>query len=404
MKVNVNQDCFQYPLISIGIIGGGQLGRMMVQKAKKMGFYVTILDPTPDSPAAQVADEQILGDFYDANKLRELVKKSEVTTYDIEHTNTEVLKELVNEVPGNTIYPSPYLLEIIQDKFKQKDTLSRSGIPVPKYEKVEESDGQLLYPDNLRFPCVQKARKGGYDGRGVIVLKDKNDLENCANAITITADSDSFIEEFIDFEKELAVIVARNPGGEVRTYPVVEMVFDERANICDMVIAPARIEEEIAEQAKEIAVKSIEILDGVGVFGVEMFLTADGRVLVNEIAPRPHNSGHYTIEACVTCQFEQHIRAISGLPLGSTELLSPAVMINLLGCEGYAGRPLIEGVYKAHSIPGLSFHLYGKARTRPFRKMGHVTILDLDENLEETIEKAKAVKKFLKVKAEEDNI
>jgi len=401
--MTVNPDSFQYPLISIGIIGGGQLGRMMAQKAKKMGFYVTVLDPTPDSPAAQVADEQILGDFYDPNKLRELVRKCEVTTYDIEHTNTKVLKELVSEVPGNKIYPSPYLLEIIQDKFTQKDTLSRSGIPVPRYEKLEKSDEQLLYPDILQFPCVQKARKGGYDGRGVIILKDKSDLETCANsdpnAITQTIGFDSFIEEFIDFEKELAVIVSRNTEGEVKTYPVVEMVFDERANICDMVIAPARIEEEIAVRAKEIAVKSIEILDGVGVFGVEMFLTTDGRVLVNEIAPRPHNSGHYTIEACVTCQFEQHIRAITGLPLGSTDLLSPAVMINLLGCEGYEGRPLIEGVYKAHSISGLSFHLYGKAKTRPFRKMGHVTILAIDEDLEEAIEKAKAVKGFLKVKA-----
>ncbi|GFP32499.1 5-(carboxyamino)imidazole ribonucleotide synthase [Candidatus Hakubella thermalkaliphila] len=194
----------------------------------------------------------------------------------------------------------------------------------------------------------------------------------------------------------MAVMVARNAKGEVRCYPVVEMVFDERANICDMVIAPARIEKEIEEQAKKIAIKSIEALDGVGIFGVEMFLSKN-KVLVNEIAPRPHNSGHYTIEACLTCQFEQHVRAITGLPLGSTKLLSPAVMVNLLGEERCQGHSTIEGLNKALSISGLSFHFYGKKVTRPFRKMGHVTILD--ENLERAIAKAKKVKDFLKVKA-----
>ncbi len=209
--------------------------------------------------------------------------------------------------------------------------------------------------------------------------------------------AESLLEEFVDFEKELAVIVARDIQGEVKCYPVVEMVFDERANICDMVIAPARVERKIAELARRTAIRTTEALDVVGVLGVEMFLTKDGKVLVNEVAPRPHNSGHYTIEACVTCQFEQHIRAISGLPLGSARLLSPAVMINLLGCEGYEGYPIIEGVKKALSIPGLSFHFYGKEATYPFRKRGHVTIPDKD--VERAIDKAREVKGFLKVKA-----
>lgn len=379
----MNRDHFDYLLMKIGIIGGGQLGKMMAQKAKKMGFYVTVLDPTPDCPAAQVADKQVVGDFYDENKLRELVEESDVTTYDIEHIDVEVLKELFDK--GHKIYPSPYLLDVIQDKLKQKDVLCKGGIPVPKYQKVESS----ICLEKFGFPIVQKARKGGYDGRGVVVLKDKGDL---GKAIKV----ESLVEEFIDFEKELAVMVARNAEGEVRCYPVVEMVFDERANICDMVIAPARIEKEIEEQAKKIAIKSIEALDGVGIFGVEMLL-AKNKVLVNEIAPRPHNSGHYTIEACLTCQFEQHVRAITGLPLGSTKLLSPAVMVNLLGEERCEGHSTIEGLNKALSISGLSFHFYGKKVTRPFRKMGHVTILD--ENLERAIEKAKKVKDFLKVKA-----
>lgn len=385
-NVGYSMSQFNYPLMKIGIIGGGQLGKMLTRKAKKMGFYVVILDPTPDSPAAQVADKQIVGDFYDENKIREIVEKSDVTTCDLEHVNTRVLKELFDE--GHKIYPSPYLLEIIQDKLKQKELLTKTGIPVPKFEKVEKFDP--LFFEGVGFPTVQKARYGGYDGKGVVVLKDRSDLEKAIKA-------ESVLEEFVDFEKELAVMVARNTEGEIKCYPVVEMVFDERANICDMVIAPARIEKEIEEQAKRVAINSIEVLDGVGIFGVEMFLTKEGKVLLNEIAPRPHNSGHYTIEACLTCQFEQHIRAISELPLGSTELLSPAVMINLLGEEGYEGPPIIEGVNKALSISGLSFHFYGKKVTRPFRKMGHVTILDKD--LESAIEKAKKVKEFLKVKA-----
>jgi len=369
-------------MMKIGIIGGGQLGKMMTQKAKKMGFYVAILDPTPNSPAAQVADEEIVADFYNKKRLREIVLKSDVTTYDIEHIDTEVLKELLKE--GNKIYPSPYLLEVIQNKLREKEVLSKGGIPVSRYEKVES----LTSFAKFGYPVVQKAEKGGYDGRGVVVLKGKNDLGKIIK-------TDSFVEEFIDFEKELAVMVARNTQGKIRSYPVVEMVFDERANICDMVIAPARVKKEIEEQAKKIAIKSIELLDGVGIFGIEMFLTKDSRILVNEIAPRPHNSGHYTIEACATCQFEQHIRAITDLPLGSTRLLSPAVMINLLGEEGYQGQPIIEGLSEALSIPGLSFHLYGKKETRSFRKMGHVTILD--EDIEEAIKKAEKVKNFLRI-------
>ncbi|KYO66359.1 5-(carboxyamino)imidazole ribonucleotide synthase [Thermovenabulum gondwanense] len=381
------KDKYGFPLTKIGIIGGGQLAKMMAQSAKRMGFFVLVLDPAPDCPASSVCDRVLVGDFYDDNKIREIAEASEVITYDIEHIATRILKILMDE--GYKIFPSPALLEIIQDKFLQKQVLYAAGIPVPKFKLLES-----LEPGSFKsfgFPCVQKARKGGYDGRGVQVIRGYEDLKNILKV-------ESYLEEYVDIEKELAVIVARSSKGEVKCYPVVEMIFDEQANICDMVIAPARISEDVKEEAKAVAVKTVEILNGIGVFGIELFLTKDKKILVNEVAPRPHNSGHYTIEACITSQFEQHIRAITGLPLGSTKLLMPAVMANLLGEKGYEGPPLIEGLKEALSIEGLSFHFYGKSMTKPFRKMGHITILD--ENIEKAIEKAVKAKKLLKITSE----
>jgi 5-(carboxyamino)imidazole ribonucleotide synthase len=370
--------------LKIGIIGGGQLGKMLTVEAKKFGFFVTVLDPTPDSPAGQVADRQIVGDLYDGEKIRATVLKSDITTYEIEHINTGVLKEL--EADGHRIYPSPGLLEIIQDKSAQKEVLIKNRIPTARWKKVEDSLESSV--KELGFPVVQKACRGGYDGRGVFIIRDEGDLKDALQGET-------FLEEFVDFEKELAVMVARSENGDIKCYPVVEMSFDERANICDMVIAPARVSEKIKKEAEEIAVGCVEALDGVGIFGIEMFLAKDGRVLVNEIAPRPHNSGHYTIEACVTSQFEQHIRAITGLPLGSTDLLCPAVMVNILGEEGFEGPPAYTGVPDILSMPGVSLHIYGKKNTKPFRKMGHVTVIDMD--LEKAIQKAERVKQTLQV-------
>jgi 5-(carboxyamino)imidazole ribonucleotide synthase len=374
---------FNYSTLRVGIIGGGQLGKIMAQKAKKMGFHVTILDPTPNCPAAQVSDKQIIGGFHDEGKLSQLVEENDVTTFELEHVDTSILKKMYDD--GNKIYPSPYLIELIQDKFKQKELLDKKGIPVPLYKEVK-SEACL---ESFGFPVIQKARKGGYDGKGVVLLKSKDDLSKAIKA-------DSFIEELVDIEKEIAVMVARNIEGEIVCYPVVEMLFDERVNICDIVIAPARIDEEIRKQVEEIAIKSIEVLDGVGVFGVELFLTKDNRILLNEIAPRPHNSGHYTIESCLTSQFEQLIRAVTNLPLGSTKLISPSAMVNLLGEEGYKGEPIIEGIHEALEISGLSFHFYGKEQTSPFRKMGHITVLD--ESLDEALKKAQIAKQILKVK------
>ncbi len=374
---------FNYSSLKLGIIGGGQLGKIMSQKAKKLGFHVTILDPTPNCPAAQVSDRQIVAGFYDKEKLEQLVKECDVTTFELEHVDTEVLKKLYDQ--DYKIFPSPYVMELIQDKYEQKKLLDEKGIAVPKYKKVESKDDLKSFG----LPVIQKARKGGYDGKGVMLLRDENDLNNSIKA-------DSFIEELVDIDKELAIIVARNIEGEIAVYPVVEMLFDERVNICDIVMAPARISENLEKIAKEMAIKSIEILDGVGIFGVEMFLTKKGEILLNEIAPRPHNSGHYTFESCATSQFEQIIRAVTNLPLGSTKLISPSVMVNLLGEEGYEGEPFIEGIHEALEIPELSFHFYGKKETKPFRKMGHITVLS--EDLDEALKKALKAKDILKIR------
>lgn len=376
-----------YKKYTIGIIGGGQLGRMITQQAQKLGFDVVILDPTPDSPAGQIATRQIIGDFYDEVKLNQLVESCDITTYDIEHINVEILKYLHDK--GHKIYPSPYLLEIIQDKFRQKKILSEKDIPVPNFKKVDKLT--LAELEKFNLPVVQKAVKGGYDGRGVFIIRNTDDLNNVLKV-------DSYIEEYIPFKKELAILVARSLNGEIKTYPVVEMEFDSRANICDFIIAPARLNKTIQNEATEIAVECIKVLEGVGIFGVELFLTNDEKILVNEIAPRPHNSGHYTIEACITSQFEQHIRAITGLPLGSTEQMIPAVMINLLGEEGYAGEPVIYGFEDVLKIKGATFHYYGKKLTKPFRKMGHVTVLD--NGIEQAIIKAKKIKETIKIKSE----
>jgi len=377
---------FPYPLMRIGMIGGGQLGKMTAQIAKKMGFYITVLDPTPQCPAAQIADVHIIGSLYDAEKLKQLAQVSDVLTYEVEHVDTMTLKAL--EKNGVIIRPAPQLLEIIQDKLIQKQKLIQYGIPVPHFEQVDNLTREYLA--TVSFPIVQKARTGGYDGKGVVILKNIND----ADKILPTP---SILEEYVDLDKELAVIVARSIHGEMACYPVVEMIFDDKTNICDIVAAPAHIDAQLATEATKIATQAIEKLEGVGVFGVEMFLTKQGQILVNEIAPRPHNSGHYTIEACVTCQFEQHLRAIAGLPLGATTLLIPAVMWNLLGEPEYQGQAMIEGLSEALEIAGLSFHFYGKQDTQPFRKMGHITIID--EKMEGALAKLQQVRDIIKIKA-----
>lgn len=374
---------FNYSSLKLGIIGGGQLGKIMSQKAKKMGFHVTILDPTFNCPAAQVSDKHIMGGFHDKEKLEQLVQETHVTTFETEHVDTSILKKLFDN--GHNIHPSPYVMELIQNKYEQKKLLDEKGIPVPKYKNIKTDDDLASFG----FPVIQKTKMEGYDGKGVLMIKTPADVKNSLRA-------ESFIEELVDIDKELAVIVARNIEGEIKCYPVVEMLFDDRTNICDIVMAPAKISKEIEEKVIDISIQSIKVLDGVGIFGVELFLTHSGEVLVNEIAPRPHNSGHYTVEACATSQFEQIIRAVTNLPLGSTKLISPAVMVNLLGEDGYEGEPIIEGIHDALEIPELSFHFYAKSFTKPFRKMGHITVLDDDIDI--ALEKAMQAKNILKIK------
>jgi len=383
-----SDDCYPYPVARIGIIGGGQLGRMMVKAAKRIGCTCVVLDPTPDCPAGQVSVNQIVADSHDPAALRELCESVDVTTFDIEDIDAEALAELSRE--GHRIFPCPGLLADIQDKLTQKEVLTEAGIPNAGFIGLDAPDADSFA--RFGYPLVQKARRGGYDGRGVAVMQSEADF---VRALPVPA----LIERFIPAEKELAVMVARGQDGETRCYPPVEMCFRAGENILDMLLAPARIPAETAAAARQLAIDTVEALAGVGIFGIEMFWTADGQLLVNEVAPRTHNSGHYTIEACITDQFEQHLRAITGLPLGATELLAPAAMINLLGAPGYRGRPVIQGLRAALAIPGVSVHLYGKAETRPYRKMGHVTVLDAD--IEQARTKAERVRDLMTITGEE---
>jgi len=366
---------------TIGIIGGGQLGLMMIYRSKKLGFRFAVLDEE-NAPAKASSDIFINGSLKDAVALEKLANVSDIMTYEIEHINTDALDDLHSR--GFQMYPSPAVLRVIQDKLSQKELFVKKGLPTAPFF-TEENPATADF-SGKKFPLVQKTRRGGYDGRGVRVLQTAKDAPMPAP---------SLFEDMIDIDKELAVMVARSKNGSLAAFPVVEMAFNPDHNICDTVVAPARVDEKTAAAAREIAISVVEALDGVGIFGVELFLDKQGNVLLNEVAPRPHNSGHYTKEACVTCQFEQHVRAITGLPLGDTTLLRPAVMLNLLGEPGSAGTPLVHGYEEALKIPGLSPHLYGKVEVRPFRKMGHFTVTAA--TLDEALKNAEYVRGILKI-------
>ena len=381
-------NAFPLPIARIGIIGGGQLGRMLAKAAKRLGCTCVVLDPTPGSPAGQVSGHQIVGDYHDPAKLRELAESCDVTTFDIEDIDTETLIQLERE--GRRVHPSPSVLALIQDKLTQKQALAEAGIATAPFAAMPEPSSDAFAA--FGYPLVQKARRGGYDGRGVSIMMASADYDRHLPV-------PSLVERFVPAEKELAVVVARGLDGDCRCYPVVEMCFRPGENVLEMLLAPADISAEIANAAVQLAVRTVEVLGGVGIFGVEMFLTADGQLVVNEVAPRTHNSGHHTIEANVTDQFEQHLRAVVGLPLGSTDQLSPAAMINLLGAPGHRGRPVIRGMAEALAIPGVCLHLYGKAATAPFRKMGHVTVLD--PNIENAKLKAERVRALVEISGED---
>lgn len=370
-------------MIHIGLIGGGQLARMMIYRTTKMGFRFSTLDPDPQAPASILADQFLQGGLKDPQALGELCRSVDVATYDIEHVGIEALKTLENE--GLTILPSPRVLEIIQDKWVQKTTLTQAGLPQPGFRALPP--GGLSQLKDQDFPVVQKTRTGGYDGRGVQILRSRKDVEKALGGET-------YLEDLVDYVRELAVLVCRGRDGSVVTYPVVEMGFDPQLNICDHVIMPARIAPAVAAEAEKVAIAAVEALGGVGIFGVELFETKDGRILINELAPRPHNSGHVTMETCDVCQFENHIRAVAGLPIIQPRLLTPGVMINILG-SGKPGATTVTGFEKALRVPGFSLHLYGKTQSRPGRKMGHFTLTAPD--VDQALARASEVKLYLKV-------
>lgn len=377
--------------IKVGVIGGGQLGKMLIEAGQPWNINYTILE-TAEAPASSIANDHIIGELSDANKIKELASKCDVITYEIEHINIEALHEL--EAAGKRIIPSPKILEIIQDKGLQKLFFQHHGIPTTDFELVEnakEWHDKLLKLTGEKVAA--KLRKGGYDGKGV-ELVDKQTM--LANINQIPFNEPVVLEEFVENAIELAVIVARNEKGEITTFPTVEMEFDAKANLVEFLISPANINSKIEEKAKHIAMDAIIKLEGVGVFAVEMFLDNKDVLYVNEIAPRPHNSGHHTIEACYTSQYEQLNRILLKMPLGDTQLIQPAAMINLLGFESVNGDYEITGLDKILAMDGVFVHLYNKAKTKPKRKMGHITIMG--NSTDEIRKKASIVKQNLGMK------
>lgn len=375
-----------YPA-TIGIVGGGQLAKMLTLAAKKMGFIVIVTDPTPQSPAGQVADRQLVGGYKDEKVTRELAGLVDVITVDAEFINDKVLSEI--EKSGKPVHPSPRTITIIKDKLKQKEFLRKNKISTAEFISVENISDIEKAIKKFGLPLLLKAREDAYDGKGNFIIRKKSDIDIGLKKLE---NRTLYVEKFVPFVKELAVMVARNLEGNIAVYPVVETIHVN--NVCDTVIAPAVVSKKAIKNASGLAKKTMKQLKGAGVFGIEMFLLKNDKVLVNEIAPRVHNSGHYTIEASVTSQFEQHIRAITGLPLGSTDLVvKSAVMKNILGEKEGSGFP--KGLEKALKIPGVSYHLYNKKESRVGRKMGHITVVG--DLVKINLQKANKARKMLKI-------
>jgi 5-(carboxyamino)imidazole ribonucleotide synthase len=367
----------------LGVLGGGQLGRMLLAETQKLDIHTSILDSNTKAPCAEICNKFVVGDLLDFDAVYNFGKTVDVLTIEIENVNLDALDKLESE--GLTIYPKPKDLRIIQSKARQKNFYFDNHIPTAPFSHFAflEELHHCLENDIIKFPFVWKAARFGYDGNGVKIVRSYNDLNGIPNVECIT-------EQLIPFKNELAVIVARNSDGETTTYPVVEMEFHPEANQVEYVICPARIEDSVAAKARETALKVVEKLDFIGLLAVEMFQTETNEILVNEVAPRPHNSGHYSIEASYTNQFEQHLRSILNLPLGNTESKVAGIMVNLVGEEGFSGNVIYENIEDVLKIDGVTPHIYGKKETRPFRKMGHVTIVNKD------IDKARATAQKVK--------
>ncbi len=372
----------------LGIIAGGQLGKMLSLAASNWDVKTYILDKDLHCPAAPCSTEVIVGDPLNFDDVYQFGQRVDMVTYELEAINTDALKKLVLE--GRPVLPEPEALEVIQDKGLQKSFFSDHAIPTSSYTlftnktEIEEA----INAGSLSYPFVQKLRKGGYDGRGVSIINSQADLEK-------VFDAPSVVEDLVPIQAEISVIAARNPQGEVKCFPVAEMEFNEQANLVELLVCPSPIDSSIQDEAVSIASHVIDSLKLTGLLAIEMFLDTSNKLWVNEVAPRPHNSGHHTIESIVTSQYEQLLRAIFGFPLGSTHIKMPSAMINLLGEPGVEGPVKYEGLSQCLEEEGVKVHLYGKKTTKPFRKMGHITILA--PTLEEAKAKAKTVKSKLKV-------
>ncbi|UKM65154.1 5-(carboxyamino)imidazole ribonucleotide synthase [Flavobacteriaceae bacterium GSB9] len=372
----------------LGILGGGQLGKMLLYNTRKFDIHTCILEASEDAPCKIACDEFHLGDLLDYNAVYNFGKQVDVLTIEIENVNVDALEALEKE--GVKVYPASKTLRTIQNKAKQKLFYVDNNLPTAPFSRfayLSEIE-DAIENGGLNFPFVWKAAQFGYDGNGVKVVRKLSDLEGLPKGECIA-------ENLVPFKNELAVIVARNPSGETKTYPVVEMEFHPEANQVEYVICPARIDEAVAKKAQEVALNVSKSFNHVGLLAVEMFQTQDDKILINEVAPRPHNSGHQTIEASYTSQFEQHIRAILDLPLGRTDSKVGGVMVNLVGAEGHTGNVVYQNIESIMGMDGVTPHIYGKKQTRPFRKMGHVTIVN--ENLGEARKVAEDVKKTIKV-------
>lgn len=369
---------------TLGILGGGQLGKMLLTETRKFDLKTFVLDPSAEAPGQFGCNRFFQGDLMDFDTVYRFGKQVDLLTLEIENINLEALEQLENE--GLKVYPAAQTLKLIQNKGTQKDFYQKHHIPTSAHQRF--ADLQALKQAHLSFPFVWKAARFGYDGNGVKIVRNPHDLNTLP-------ETECIAEQLVPFTHELAVIVARSASGEVKTYPVVEMEFHPEANQVEYVICPARIPQAIAQKATQIALQVSQAFAHVGLLAVEMFLTADGAIYVNEVAPRPHNSGHYSIEASYTSQFENHLRAILGLPLGNTDSKVAGVMVNLVGAEGYSGEVIYENIQKIMALDGVTPHIYGKKQTRPFRKMGHVTIVHPD--MTQARKTAEEVKKTIRV-------
>ncbi len=372
--------------LKLGILGGGQLGRMMIQEAINYNVTTLVLDPDADAPCKHICNHFTHGSISDYDSVYNFGRKADIITIEIEKVNIEALEQLEKE--GKLVFPQARVIRLIQDKGVQKQFFKENDIPTAPFQLVSNKK-ELINP-NFPFPYMLKQRKDGYDGKGVMKMESAADVD-------AAFDSPSLIEELVDFEKEVAIIVARNSDGDMKSFPMVEMEFNAEANLVEFLISPSTYPEDLQLKAETIAKNVALALNITGILAVEMFITKDGDILVNELAPRPHNSGHHSIEGNFVSQFEQHLRAIYNLPLGDTRPRSNAVMINLLGEKGHEGVAVYEGLEKIMALDGVYVHLYGKKYTKPFRKMGHVTIVD--QNREQAIEKANLVKNTLKIKS-----